>query len=330
MPLFKLDGTELKIAKALAQKGDNITVGKLGGALGLHTSQVSRSVNSLAEKGVLSISRLGVSKKVGFSDTKHADLLRRLMAELAPLNPEKILGSSYLEVLSCLSFRKADTNDLLSETGLAVRTVRPILKELRQRGIVLKNKEGDGTYQISSRFSSIKEFVMEFRRYCNRKKALEMYSDTIVVWEQNREFIIRSSSAEEKEAEGFLQTGISAFHKYGVQLLVPDIYYYFYSPKNKNRKGGEEVLRLEDIITHTVLIDEAPSPRIMMAVLLLWKKNERSIDTNYLSLVSNRYGKLEIIRKIERYLSTEGIGEERPEGFPKWDEFLSKSKEYGL
>ena len=316
MSPFKFDGTELKIAKAVAQK-DGIMVSKLGQILGLHPSQVSKAINSLAEKRVLSISKLGLSKKVRFSDTKHAEFLRRLMVELSPLNPEKILTSSYLEVLACLSFRNADTNDMLSETGLAARTVRPILKELRQRGMVFKDKE-DGTYHISGRFSSIKEFVMEFRRYCNQKEASELYTDVIVIWEQNREYIIRSS--EEKDAEGFLLTGISSFHKYGIHLFVPNIYYYFYSPR-------KEVLRLEDIIIH-VFLTEDTKPRIMLAILLLWKKNEISIDVNYLNLVSNRYSKLDIVRKIERYFNTEG--EERPEGFPKWDEFLSKAKEYGL
>jgi DNA-binding MarR family transcriptional regulator len=315
MPPFKFDKIELKIAKVLARR-DGITVSEVGQALGLHASQVSKAVNSLAEKGILNTSRLGLFKKVRFSDTKHAELLRRITVELAHLDPEKILASSYLEVLSCLSSMKADTKDILSETGLAERTVRPILKELRQRGIVLKEK--DGILQIGDRFPLIKEFAMEYRRYCNQKKALEQYSDAILLWEQNREFIIRSSEAEERD--GFLWTGISAFHKYGIQLFAPDFYYYFHSP----RKGA---LRLEDIIVH-VFLTEPPSPRILLAALLLWKKNEKSIDADYLTSISDRHGKLQIIRSIERYLNTEG--KERSEGFPKWGEFTSKAKEYGL
>lgn len=315
MPQFRFEKIELKIVKALAQK-DGMTVSEVGQILGLHTPQVSRAVNSLTEKGILNTSKMGLSKLVIFSDTKHAGHLRRIIVELASLHPEKILVSSYLEVLACVSLTKADTKDVLSQTGLAARTVRPVLKELRQRGIVLKEK--NGTYQVSNRFSSIKEFAMEFRRYCNQKKALELYPDAIIIWEHNREFIIRSSEA--KETKGFLWTGISAFHKYGIELFMPDFYYYFFSP-------WKRALRLEDIITHTLLI-ETPSPRILLAVLLLWKKNERSMDADYLSSVSDHYGKLQIIRNIQRYLSTKG--KEKPKGFPRWDEFLSKAKEYGL
>jgi hypothetical protein len=178
-------------------------------------------------------------------------------------------------------------------------------------GIVQKR---DGTYFISPRFNALHDFVVEFRHYLNEKIAREFANDAIVLWEWNTDFIIESKRPEERQ--GFQLTGVSLFPLFGIRLLAPSSY-FFYSPFPRK-------LRIEDAILHSLLIPN----KTMLPILLAWKKNERKLNLHYLEEQAEKYGAEPSVTGIAQYFETHGS--QRPTGFPPWEEFIVRAKEYGL
>jgi hypothetical protein len=171
-----------------------------------------------------------------------------------------------------------------------------------------------GAYRISPRFRILAEFTAEFRRYINRKVALEFAPDAVIVWERNVEFILESSRTQ--ESDGFLLTGVSAFATFGVSLMVSKSH-FFHSPFAKR-------LRLEEVIIHSLLIPNFS----LLPILLAWRKNEAKLDFQYLRSSAEKYDVVASVTEITRYFESQGV--QRADQFPPWNEFLARAKEYGI
>jgi hypothetical protein len=169
-------------------------------------------------------------------------------------------------------------------------------------------------YSVSPRFQSLADFVIEFRHYLNEKITTEFASDGVILWESNHEIIVESKR--NREADGFQLTAVSLFARFEIPLLAGTSY-FFYSPRRKK-------LRLEDAILHALLLPD----RSILPILLVWKKNRQEISLPYTERQAERYGASDRVQKTVRYFETRGA--ERPEGFPPWDEFLVRAREYGL
>lgn len=311
MGTLKLTKLELSTINLLARR-EKLGMSEMGSELGLSSSSTSQVISSLREKNLVGVSRKGLTKTVFLSEAKHATLLRKLNLEFEHIQFARLLSGASLEVLSaicCLKLknrREIQDNSLVSESSVA-----NVLKSLKQIGLIWKNS----AFHISPRFQTLKNFVREFRHLLNRNIALQFASDSLIVWECNHEFIIESN--ELKNENDFLLTGISTFSKFGVQLFVSK-WYYFYSPFIKETK-------LEDAISHSLLINRETN---LLPILLVWKKNDRKIDKEYLKKQSEKYGIKKYFDDIINYFETEGI--KRATGFPSWIEFLDKAKEYGV
>ncbi len=275
--------------------------------------QLSRVVSDLVDKGFLSTEKLGLSKNVSLSKTKHAALWRRLALEFGHMPLHELLSRGSLEVLSAIGSQQLANRRQIAESSLVSEaTAARSLERLRELGVVQKDKEG--AYCISPRFHVLAEFTTEFRSYMNQKLALEFAPDAVIVSERNEEFIIESSKFEEKD--GFLPTGVSAFARFGVPLMAQKSH-FFYSPYARK-------LRLEDAIVHSLLVDSSnPLP-----TLLAWKKNEARLNMQYLRHAAEKYGVAVSVMEIVRYFASQGV--ERPDRFPPWNEFLAKAREYGI
>jgi hypothetical protein len=62
-----------------------------------------------------------------------------------------------------------------------------VLERSKQFGVIQKNSK----YQVSPRFRTLSEFVIEFRHYLNQKIAARFASDALILWECNHEYLIR-------------------------------------------------------------------------------------------------------------------------------------------
>lgn len=203
--------------------------------------------------------------------------------------------------------------EIVLRTGLSQKTVQTKLKALREFGIVFSER---GFYRLNERFGLLKDFLLEFRRYLNLKVAQEFAKDATILWQEDEEFLIKTS--EPKESKNFFSTSITAFHKYGVQLFLPEYYYYFYTKREKK-------LNIEDVILHALLLDPTDT-KVIMSVLLLLKKQKVNVDR--LIKESDKYQLSTTVRNLINYINTKGKA--KPKHFPTWKEYEAKAKEYEL
>jgi len=312
MQRIKLGPDELRCLRFIASHG-TARASEIASALDMSKVQLSRVISDLVDKGFLSTEKLGLSKNVSLSETKHATLWRRLALEFGHMPLHKLLSGGSLEVLSAIGSQQLANRRQIAENSLVSEaTAARALERLRELAVVQKDKEG--AYCISPRFEVLSEFSAEFRRYMNQKLALEFAPDAVIVWERNEEFIMESSRSE--ETDGFLLTGVSAFARFGVPLMAAKSR-FFYSPLARK-------LRLEDTIVHSLLAANDS----LLPTLLVWKKNEPTLDIQYLRRAAGKYSVASSVMEIVGYFASQGA--KRPDQIPPWNEFLAKAREYGI
>lgn len=308
---MKLTTSELKCLRLLATHG-NLSASAVGKELRVMRPQVSRVLGSLREKGFIKAEKVGLSKIVSLSETKHAVLLRRMVLEFEHVPFHELLCGVTLEVLSAIACLKLKSRNEIRENSLVSETsVAKALERLKQAGIIRKM---DSTYSVSQRFEIVRDFVTEFRHYLNQKAASSFANDAVVLWECNSEMIVESKRRE--EGDGFLLTGISVFARFGIELVARR-FCFFHSPFVRE-------LRLEDVILHSLFVNSGN----ILPTLLVWKKNERKMDQRYLERKAEKYGVRSAVDAIRTYFTSQG--REKPEGYPPWHEFTVKAEEYGL
>jgi DNA-binding transcriptional ArsR family regulator len=309
---MKLTRNETRILKEIA-KGSGRGIGDMVSSLSISNASFSRTLKSLKKKGLIESEKRGVSKRVFFSENKHSTLLKALLTEFAHVKLEDFLSGSCLEILYFLSKSPLSRKEIVFHTGLSQKTVQTKLKTLRQFGIVFSER---GFYRLNERFDLLKDFLLEFRRYLNLKVAQDFAKDATILWQRDEEFLIKTS--EPRESDNFFLTSITAFHKYGVPLFLPEYYYYFHSQRKKK-------LNVEDVVLHALLLDPTDT-RVIMSVLLLLKKQR--VNSDYLIKESDKYKLSTTVGNLFNYIDTKGKA--KPEHFPTWKEYEAKAKEYGL
>lgn len=311
MKSLKLTNSELRCLRAVVDSR-RAHASAISTAIHVARPYVSRVISSLEAKGFVTAKKLGLTKTVTLSDAKHAELWRKLVLEYGHMSLDELISGVGLEVLAALCYGKLHgRREIAEQTSVSESSVAKVLERLKQVGIVQKR---DGTYFISPRFKALQDFVIEFRHYLNEKTALEFANDAIVLWEWNADFIIESKRPE--GGQGFQLTGVSLFPLFGIELLAPTSH-FFYSPFTRK-------LKLEDAILHSLLIPN----KTMLPILLAWKENERKLNLHYLEEKAERYGAESLVTGMVGYFETHGS--QRPMGFPAWDEFIVRAKEYGL
>src|SRR5436190_16633847 len=224
MSSMKLTESELKALRLIADR-TKATVSEIAAELQALRPQVSRVVRSLEEKGFVRIQKMGLSKTVYLSDTKHANDWRSLVLEFSHVPFDKLLSGVALDVLSTISCLKLRNRKEIAENSLVSEAaVAMTLERLKQVGIVQKK---DSLYGLSPRFNTLRGLVAEFRLFLSQRTALEFASDAVVPWSCGNEFIIETKKSNVER--GFLLTGPSAFGEFGIPLIVPT-YYFFHSP----------------------------------------------------------------------------------------------------
>ena len=311
---LSLSESEIRYLEIISTDG-NVSVSHLCDKTKSLPSMIRRSLLSLEEKGFIKKLRVGLPKEISLSDSKHASLFRDMVLESRHIPFHKYISGSSLEVLSAICFLNLGTRKEIKEhSSVSEPSVARVLLKLRRVGIMQKK---ESTYSLSPRFEVLKNFVIEFRHYMNQKLAKEFSQNSVILWEKNDEFIIESDTKKENE-RNFHITGPSAFGRFGIQLFMM-ISHHYHSSRTKE-------LSLEDVITHSFLIPM--SQRTMLPVLLVWKKNEKSINRERLLSISEKYGVRKFIDSIYDYFNSKG--KQKIEEFPTWEEFKSKALEYGL
>lgn len=311
---MKLTRNEISILKFVA-KNENRTIGQIASALRVLRPSLSRTIPLLKEDGLIKITKKGISSYVAFSETKHAFLLKTILLSFEHFNFEKILSGPSIEILSHLAYSQMDKKQIASCTQLSEKTVQDAVRRFREFGIVIREKK---SYRLNERFDTLEEFALEFRNYENQKIARNFAEDSIILWQRGREFLIKTSVS--RQSKNFFLTSITAYHKYGIQLILRGSFYYFFSPYKRS-------LKIEDVILHGLVLDPTDT-RLILSAMLAWKKNVKRLNIDCLMQESEKYGLKPMVDAIIDYFDSNGQNAARY--FPKWDEFKSKAEEYGL
>jgi DNA-binding HxlR family transcriptional regulator len=302
---YAFSKAELQILREIAR--GNYELSSFQAKLSVKPSLLTYTLKKLQTKGLVKITHKGARKQVYFSETKHTTLLRDLFSIYDYVDWENVLNDKGVEILL----------QILTGSGKLTRIPRNTLwrytNNLKSRGII--TQEG----KINPQFKGLSEFLDEYQSYFTKKAASTISGNSVILWQQDMEFLVRAPKEVKEIPQKFHKTSISMFGEYGLPLFT-DFMVYFYSVNKQS-------IRLEDALLHTLLI-EPKNVRYTTYALLLLKKTQGCIDRHYLQQEAQRLGLNDEIIAMLQFLESH---KRLPDyALPSWDEFVIKAKDYGV
>ena len=302
---YSFSKVELQILKEIAR--GNYELSSIQTRLSIKPSLLTYTLKKLQNKGIIKFTHIGTKKQAYFSDIKHATLLRDLLSIYDYVDWENVLNGKSVEILF-------QTLSGFKESLSVPRNTRwRHMKNFKSRGII--TQEG----KINPQFRGLSEFLKEYQSFFAKKIASTLSDNSLILWQEDMEFLVRTPKDARQSAENFHKTATSRFSEYGLPLFSEfDIYFY-----STNKK----TIKPEDVILHTLLI-EPNNVRYTTYALLLLRKVKKQIDINYLRKEAERLGLKNQIAAMLQFLETHI----RPEGqsLPSWNEFVIKAEDYGV
>jgi predicted transcriptional regulator len=305
----RLSKSDIRILRCLAGQEPS-TVSGLDETTGLTIQTVSQELSVLSDLGFIHREKRGQTKYVRFSDTKHARLLRNMIAHSPQLRYEDLLAGKSLDVLSAIHLLRLRSIKEIEEYSRTSHVkVIELLALYKQLGVVAKK---GGVYCLGARYGPLGDFLYEFRSYMNLKTLRAEVSDAMVVWERDRDVLFRTSIP---LTEPYVPSAFSAFPRFGVDVFVGDGDYYFYSPRSVQ-------VGVEEAAVHAMLAAEGARERTLILLVLL----KSQVDEERILRLAGTYGSGETAWDFLEYVRTEG--ERRPKGFPDWRELSRRLREF--
>ena len=312
---YSFSELEITIAKEIASGSNSLA--QIRKRLAITPNLLSYYLKKLENKRIITIKRtqqldkkeiLNSRKAVFFQYTKHASLFKDLLMQYSHIKWEKILSGLGIDVLFRIA-TEPNATESISQT-----TFWRYLRSFTSTGIATCNY---GSCQINSRFSLLRQFLVEYQTFIIERIVDLASSKAVVLWHKGFECLIRVPKTEHVCYQGFVKTATSRLGDYGIQLFS-DYDFYFYS------KSGKPSI-LEDIILHTLLIERG-NIRYTTYSLLLLRQQLNVINKDYLLKRAVWYDLSLQINAMLEFIETKGI--RTLVGLPTWAEFESKMKEY--
>jgi DNA-binding MarR family transcriptional regulator len=306
---------EIEILKQIAS--ENYALSQIREKLSIKPNLLSHYLKKLQEKQIIKIQQgpsfernLAHSRKsIVYQDTKHSMILKELLTRYSHIKWENILSGLGIDVL----FQILTGSNTIKESMSSVTFWR-YSRDFMALGIVVDIEQN---LQINDRFSLLKNFLDEYQTFTIKTIVSSVFGNAIILWQKDFECLIRVPKTTQVTQKGFAKTATSRLQDFGIQLMSDfDIYVY---SKRKN------VIRLEDIILHTLLIERG-NVRYVTYGLLLLKKEIKQIDKDYLLKKAVWYDLSLQINAMFEFLRTRGA--RSGSGLPTWNEFMVKMREY--
>ena len=298
--------SELQILRELAKGRHELS--SIKEECSIKSSLLSYNLKKLMIKGLIKTAGQGYRKQVYFNDSKHASLCRDLLLSYDYIDWQNILTGKTIEIL----FQTLTTSGK-TLAKFPRNTLWRHLKNLKARGIIVHGKKG---YNINPRFSVLIDFLNEYQRFFTNKLAHTLSDESVILWQEDMEFIVRAPKNAKPPSKSFHKTATSIFHEYDLPLFSEyDIYFY---------STTKETIRPEDAVLHTLLI-EPNSIRYTTYALLMLKKTEQNLDKPFLLQEAERLSLKNLISSMLQFLTTH---ERTSEMLPTWNEFMEKARDY--
>jgi DNA-binding transcriptional ArsR family regulator len=299
---YEFSRTELEILRELTRSSASIS--ELANRIGKSQPTATAAVESLQAKGFVTTKRIGMRKMVGFSQAKHAQLLREIILAYPHVPWESILANS--QILPLLKLES------VAPASVSRITEWRAMRNLMAHGIIINEAESQ---TVNPRFDKISEFIREFLNFTNSRLAEQVSENAAIVWASGSQFIIRVAAGTAITDKRFKPTATTALATYGI-TLISDVEYYFFSPLGR-------APRPEDIVLHTILIDGVTN--VTYALILMAKVKA---DPDYLLTAAQKLGLRAQVEGMLRFLTSH-----EPQVntvLPKWDEFAERAGDYGV
>lgn len=302
---YAFNKTELQTLREIAR--GNYELSSIQVKLSVKPSLLTYSLKKLQTKGLIKIARKGTKKQVSFSDAKHAVLLRNLLSIYDYVDWENVLKGKAIEIL----FQVLTDSGKL--TDIARNTLWRYMKDFKSRGIITQE------CKVNPQFRGLSDFLEEYQSFFVKKMANELSNNSVILWQRDMEFLIRTPKSAKAPTNDFHKTATSIFSAYDLPLFS-EFDVYFYSTTKKS-------IRPEDVVLHTLLL-EPGNVRYSTYALLLLKKTEKQVDKTYLIREAQRLGLENQIEGMLEFLQTHI----RPEGqpLPTWEDFAEKARDYEM
>jgi len=299
---YEFSRTELEVLRELTRSSASIS--ELANHIGKSQPTATAAVENLQAKGFVTTKRIGMRKMVGFSQAKHAQLLRELILAYPHVPWESILANS--QILPLLKLES------VAPASVSRITEWRAMRNLMAHGIIINEAEGR---TVNPRFDKISEFIREFLNFANLKLAAQVSESAAIVWASGSQFVIRVAAGTAITDKRFKPTATTALATYGI-TLISDVEYYFFSPLGR-------APRPEDIVLHTILIDGVTN--VTYALILMAKVKT---DPDYLLTAAEKLHLRAQVEGMLRFLTSH-----EPQVntvLPKWDEFAERAGDYGV
>jgi len=300
---YSFSKPELQILKELSKGKHELS--SIEDALSIKPSLLSYNLKKLQNKGLIKTTKQTYKKQAYFNDSKHAALFRDLLSFYDYIDWENILSGKAIEILFQTLTKSGKTLYIPKNTRWRH------LKNLKARGIITQRNT------INPRFSLLIQFLNEYQKFYADKLARTISDNSVMLWQEDLEFLIRVPKNAKPPSENFHQTATSIFHQYDLPLFSEfDIYFY---------SSNKKTIKPEDAILHTLLI-EPNNARYTTYALLLLKKTEQQIDKTYLLQEAETLGLKQQITDMLQFLKNHT--QQKDQALPTWNEFITKANEY--
>lgn len=274
--------------------------------LGIGTSQFHAQIRKLSREGF--IYRKGLT--VFLQKNAKAQLLRRMSQKWSLWS---LFHGSNESILCCLA-KPSTVDEIVSRTGLSYTSVYRTITDFRAAGIVKGGTESKDYGRITL---SNSQDLKNLANILNIELEMGRSEKSETIYRDSTKMLMKS--LKNHQASGEL-TAFSMFTSYGVEYDDPFNYY----------AKQEKPVDIHDIIIHAVVAARQAKNRAgLLMSIVFYVYNRNRFDTVQLRKTALSWGVNDIWLDIESYVRRKKP-EKNPQMFLPWNEFIEKTKLYGI
>ncbi len=296
---LKISKSELRLLRELCRSERQPS--GLSKALNMKKSFVSRVLGSLRKKGFISEEERGGKTTVSLSPASHAQVFKKLSDSRGNSRIEKWLAGAAIDILiGVLAYEsKADSGLLARESGCSKPTLYKIIGKLLGAGVVIRN---NGKIEITDKlvraFAAVYAGNLQFQ-------IQEKANGRNISVKIGKEVVLRTDA--EAVPDFFIQTGISALAKEGLEANIASWRDFYFNLEEKKRE-----LTVEEKFAHAILLTSLPQHGADLELLaLFYAKKRKGMNLYAIKKFAARYmveGAFENIRgKVEFHEKAEEL-----------------------
>lgn len=303
---FKLSELELRMISLL---NNALTMGELTKRAGVTKGYISRTVDSLRDKGFVEISTRGITKKVKLASNLHAIKLKALLHKRSYMPLTELLQGSGMQILAALSSGKADFSRLRDESRVSEATLWRWIKKFKEHAMLLyRNNE----YELPQDLQDIREFLEFYCSYFAISALREISPEGHFIAAHGFEFLFVSDR--EIMHKNVKPSGLTAISEEIPLMLTENCYFY-----------SLRTLPREEIAVHAIVSDPHSKRNLTYVMLYILKTK---LDKNLFLKISKQYKVADIAGSMLNLLNTWKQSEQPYMPDPTY--IKEKAKEYNI